>query len=74
MTDSMPESLKQSNSSLARVAAEDVGEGFTSADDVLQAWLNSPDDKANIESDLRFGGIGIERVGQGPNYFTLLLL
>jgi uncharacterized protein (DUF433 family) len=55
-------------------AAEDVGEGFTSADDILQAWLNSPDDKANIEFDLHFAGIGIERVGQGPNYFTLLVL
>jgi uncharacterized protein (DUF433 family) len=54
--------------------AEDVAEGFTSADDLLQAWLNSPEDKANIESDLRYGGIGIERVGQGANYFTLLLL
>jgi uncharacterized protein (DUF433 family) len=54
--------------------AEDTATGFSSADDVLQGWLNSPDDKVNIESDGKFAGIGIERSAQGANFFTLLIL
>jgi uncharacterized protein YkwD len=56
------------------IAAENTGMGFTSAVDVLQAWLDLADYRANIEADAPFAGIGIERVAKGPNYFTLLIL
>lgn len=55
-------------------AAENIAQGFVSADDLLQGWLAEPSHKTTIESELHFAGIGIERSGDGRNYFTLLIL
>src|SRR5436190_20277355 len=38
--------------------AENLATGFNNAEDVMQAWLNEPSHKQNIESNLRFAGIG----------------
>jgi uncharacterized protein (DUF433 family) len=54
--------------------AENVAQGFTRADELLQSWLAEPSHKANIESELHFAGIGVERSGDGQNFFTLLIL
>jgi len=54
--------------------AENLATGFNTAPDVLQAWLNEPGHKQNIESSLKFAGIGVASFRGGPNFFTLLIL
>ena len=54
--------------------AENIATGFVSASALLEGWLNEPSHKMNIESDLKFAGIGLEPSRNGVNFFTLLLL
>jgi uncharacterized protein YkwD len=54
--------------------AENLASGFNNAQDLLQSWLNDPGHKKNIESNLKFAGIGVGRSKEGPNFFTLLII
>jgi uncharacterized protein YkwD len=51
--------------------AENVAYGYTSAEAVVSAWMNSPGHRANIlDPTLREIGVGVARAGNGALYFT----
>ena len=56
--------------------AEDVGEnvayGYDTAETVVNAWLNSPGHKANMEGDYTHSGFGVKKSSKGRTYFTQL--
>ena len=56
--------------------AENVGEnvayGYSNAEDVVNAWLNSPSHKAIIEGDYTHSGFGVIPNENGTYYFTQL--
>lgn len=52
----------------ATTISENLGYGYSSADSVVNAWLNSPGHKANIESAV-FTHIGISSVKDYSNKF-----
>ena len=54
------------------VVAENVARGYTSAEDVVKAWLSSPAHKKNIEGDYSHMGMGIIQNEEGIYYFTQL--
>mgnify|MGYP003326784071 FL=1 len=54
------------------VVAENVARGYTSAEDVVKAWLSSPSHKKNIEGDYTHLGMGIIQNEEGIYYFTQL--
>jgi uncharacterized protein YkwD len=55
-------------------AAENVAFGYTSASQVVTAWLNSPGHRANIEGDFNYTGISIVKNSKGVNYFTQIFV
>ncbi len=54
------------------IVAENVARGYTSAEDVVKAWLMSPQHKKNIEGDYTHSGIGIIKNQDDVYYFTQL--
>lgn len=54
---------------------ENVAYNYVSAHSVLQAWLNSPGHKANIEGDFTHIGISIRENSQtGKKYYTNIFI
>jgi uncharacterized protein YkwD len=50
--------------------AENVAYGSTSAQEVVDGWLNSPGHKKNIEGKFRLTGIGVARDDKSRLFFT----
>lgn len=65
-------SLALMQSSEVSVVAENVARGYTTAEDVVKAWLSSPTHKKNIEGDYTHLGMGIIQNEEGIYYFTQL--
>lgn len=59
----------QANAS-ANVVSENVAYGFNSAQAVVNAWLNSPGHKDNIEGDFTDFEVSAEQNSAGKWYFT----
>lgn len=53
---------------------ENVAYGYSSAQLVVTAWLNSPGHKANIEGDFNYTGISVVKNSKGVNYFTQIFI
>jgi uncharacterized protein YkwD len=56
----------------AKIVGENVAYGYTTAEDVVHAWLNSPGHKKIIEGLYTHSGFGIIPNGRGDYYFTQL--
>jgi len=56
----------------ANTVAENVAFGYTSAEDVVRAWLNSPPHKKIIEGSYSHSGFGIMKNDKGHYFFTQL--
>ena len=54
----------------ANKVSENVAYGFTSAESVVNAWLNSDGHRANIEGDYTDFDISAEQNNEGKWYFT----
>jgi uncharacterized protein YkwD len=54
----------------AKSVSENVGSGFSSANAVVKAWLNSEGHKKNIEGNNTHFGISVTQDSNGMNYFT----
>ena len=63
----------QSNAS-ANIVSENVAYGFSSAEAVVSAWLNSPSHKENIVGDFTDFDISAEQNSQGKWYFTNIFI
>lgn len=63
----------QANAS-ADLVSENVAYGFNSAESVVNAWLNSPSHKANIEGDFTDFDVSAEMNTQGKWYFTNIFI
>lgn len=57
----------------ANKVGEVVALGYTSAENVVNAWLNSPAHKRVIEGDYSHAGFGIMQDFRGTYYFTQIL-
>lgn len=64
------------NNGMKNRGAKSVGEvvayGYTNAESVVNAWLNSPSHKSVIEGPYAYSGFGIIENDQGQYYFTQL--
>lgn len=58
----------------ARVVSENVGYGFSTAHSVVNAWLNSPAHKANLEGDFTDFDVSAEQDENGRWYFTNIFI
>ena len=58
----------------ANVVSENVAYGFNSAASVVNAWLNSPTHKENIEGDFTDFDISAEQNSEGKWYFTNIFI
>ncbi|MDO1500798.1 CAP domain-containing protein [Winogradskyella maritima] len=58
----------------AQVVSENVAYGFSSAESVVNAWLNSPGHKDNIEGDFTDFDISAEKNEEGKWYFTNMFI
>lgn len=58
----------------AKVVSENVAYGYTSAHSVVNAWLNSPSHKSNIEGDFTDFDISAEQNEDGKWYFTNIFI
>ena len=58
----------------ASVVSENVAYGFSSAQSVVNAWLNSPSHKDNIEGDYTDFDISAEQNNEGKWYFTNIFI
>lgn len=56
----------------AQKVGENVAYGYTDAQSVVTAWLNSPNHKRAIEGDYTHSGFGIVPSNTGSYYFTQL--
>lgn len=56
----------------AKVVAENVAFGFTDAESVVNAWLNSPGHRKTIEGPYTHSGFGVIPSDSGKYYFTQL--
>ncbi|MES2811347.1 MAG: CAP domain-containing protein [Bacteroidota bacterium] len=54
----------------AKNVSENLACNYTTAQNVLKAWLNSPGHKANIEGDFTHFGISIRANAEGEKYYT----
>jgi len=54
----------------AKNVSENLACNYNTAQSVLNAWLNSPGHKANIEGDFTHFGISIRANAQGVKYYT----
>lgn len=59
----------------AKVVLENVAAGFTTAEGVLNGWLNSPLHKKNIEDpNVQFMGVSAKQSANGRNYYTQIFV
>ena len=58
----------------ANIVSENVAYGFSSAESVVNAWLNSPNHKENIEGDYTDFDISAEQNENGKWYFTNIFI
>jgi uncharacterized protein YkwD len=58
----------------ANIVSENVAYGFNSAASVVNAWLNSPNHKENIEGDYTDFDISAEQNNDGRWYFTNIFI
>lgn len=58
------------NNAGANKVSENVAYGFTTAQSVVNAWLNSPGHRENIEGDFTDFDISAEQNSQGKWYYT----
>ncbi len=54
----------------AQSVSENVAMGYTSAESVVNAWLNSPGHKSVIEGNYTHSGFGVMQNSKGHYYFT----
>lgn len=60
------------NSQGAQAVAENVGFGYSSAQDLVNAWINSPSHRDTLEGNYTHSGIGALTDGSGVYYVTQL--
>jgi uncharacterized protein YkwD len=60
------------NSQGAQAVAENVGFGYSSAQDLVSAWINSPSHRDTLEGNYTHSGIGALPDGSGVYYVTQL--
>lgn len=58
----------------ANIVSENVAYGFSSAESVVNAWLNSPSHRENIEGDFTDFDISAEKNNEGKWYFTNIFI
>lgn len=58
----------------ANLVSENVAYGFNSAESVVNAWLNSPGHKDNIEGDFTDFDVSAEMNTEGKWYFTNIFI
>ncbi|WP_299098081.1 CAP domain-containing protein [Winogradskyella sp.] len=58
----------------ANIVTENVAYGFSSADSVVNAWLNSPSHRENIEGNFTDFDISAEKNNEGKWYFTNIFI
>ncbi len=58
----------------ANIVSENVAYGFNSAESVVNAWLNSPTHKENIEGDFTDFDVSAEQNNEGKWYFTNIFI
>ncbi|WP_299110241.1 CAP domain-containing protein [uncultured Winogradskyella sp.] len=58
----------------ANDVTENVGYGFYTAEGVVNAWLNSPSHRANIEGDHTDFDVSAEQNAEGKWYFTNMFI
>ncbi|OZV66639.1 CAP domain-containing protein [Winogradskyella aurantia] len=58
----------------ANIVTENVAYGFSSASSVVNAWINSPSHKENIEGDFTDFDISAEQNENGEWYFTNIFI
>jgi|TARA_R100000306_G_scaffold29587_1_gene32422 uncharacterized protein YkwD len=56
----------------AKIVGENVAFGYPTAEEVVNAWLNSPGHRANIEGSYTHSGFGVIQAPDGRYYFTQL--
>ena len=66
------QSLQQNEN--AQIVSENVAYGYTSAQSVVNAWLNSPSHKSNIEGNFTDFDISAEQDEDGKWYFTNIFI
>lgn len=54
----------------AKKVAENVAFNFNSSQSALNAWINSPEHKANLEGDFTHFGISIKTNASGTKFYT----
>jgi uncharacterized protein YkwD len=62
------------HSASANNVSENVAFGFTSAESVVNAWLNSESHRATIEGDYTDFDISAEQNNEGDWYFTNIFI
>ena len=58
----------------ANIVSENVAYGFNSAESVVNAWINSPGHKDNIEGDYTDFDVSAEQNNEGKWYFTNIFI
>ena len=58
----------------ANAVSENVAVGYSTAQAVVNGWLNSPDHKEAIESDFTHSGISVAQTDSGVNFFTQIFI
>ncbi|PVW15262.1 CAP domain-containing protein [Marixanthomonas spongiae] len=56
----------------AKIVGENVAFGYPTAEEVVNAWLNSEGHRQNIEGDFTHSGFGVIEAPDGRVYFTQL--
>ncbi|WP_339697746.1 CAP domain-containing protein [uncultured Marixanthomonas sp.] len=56
----------------AKIVGENVAFGYPTAEEVVNAWINSPGHLANIEGNFTHSGFGVIEAPDGRVYFTQL--
>lgn len=58
----------------ANIVSENVAYGFSSAEAVVNAWINSPSHRENIEGDYTDFDVSAEQNSEGNWYFTNIFI
>ena len=58
----------------ARIVSENVAYGYTSAESLVNAWLNSPGHRSTIEGDFTHFDISAEQNTDGDWYYTNIFI
>jgi len=58
----------------ANIVSENVAYGFSSAESVVNAWLNSPSHKENIDGDYTDFDVSAEQNSEGKWFFTNIFI